>query len=72
MVAINNGGFTAGEPVIVTVTAPNGQAMQAGSGTAGSDGTVTITIAFPSAGAWKVDAHGQTSNKDVATQLTAQ
>ncbi len=71
-VAFIASGFTAGESVAVTVTAPNGQASSVGSAPAASDGSVTITATFTTAGAWKVVAHGQTSNKDVTTQLTVQ
>lgn len=43
-----------------------------GSAAAASDGSITITATFTAAGAWKVTSHGQTSNKDVTTQLTVQ
>ena len=64
------GGFTANETVSASVTAPDASVAQIGSAQAAADGTVTIQITFPAAGAWQVTAHGQTSGKDVVTRYT--
>ncbi len=64
------GGFTTNETVSASVTAPDASVAQIGSAQAAADGTVTIQITFPAAGAWQVVAHGQTSGKDVVTRYT--
>jgi len=63
-------GFSAGEMVTASITAPNGQVMQVGSAAAAADGSVTIMVTFPSAGTWQVTAHGQSSNKTVVDAFT--
>jgi hypothetical protein len=65
-------GFTAGETVTASATGPNGQTLQIGSAPAASDGSVTVSITFPSAGIWQVTLHGQTSNKNVVNSYTVQ
>ncbi len=64
------GGFTASETVSASVTAPDASVAQLGSAQAAADGTVTIQVAFPSAGNWQVTAHGQTSGANVVTRYT--
>ena len=71
-VSVTNSGFTPGESVAASITAPNGQIIQIGSAAAAADGTVTITAAFPSAGNWQITAKGQTSGKSVVTPYTVQ
>jgi hypothetical protein len=71
-VAIVVGGFTPDETVTASVTGPNGQSLQIGSAPAASDGSVTITLSFPSAGTWQVTVHGQTSGKNVVNTYTVQ
>jgi hypothetical protein len=63
-------GFTPGETVTASVTGPNGQTLQIGSAPAASDGSVTVTLSFPSAGTWQVTVHGQTSAKNVVSTYT--
>ncbi len=65
-------GFTAGETVTASVTAPNGQVMQIGSAAAAADGSVTVSLTFSSAGTWTLTAHGGTSNKTVTDSYTVQ
>lgn len=65
-------GFTAGETVTASATGPNGQTLQIGSAPAAADGSVTVTITFPSAGTWQLTVHGQTSNKTVVDTYTVQ
>lgn len=69
-VTITATGFAANETVSATATGPDGKATQIGSAPASGDGTVSITITFPSAGNWQVAAHGQTSQKDVINRYT--
>jgi hypothetical protein len=70
-VAVTATGFTPNETVSAWVTGPDGNVTQIGSAPAAADGTVTITITFPSAGTWQVTAHGQTSQKEVVNRYTA-
>jgi hypothetical protein len=65
-------GFTAGETVTASVTAPNGQVMQIGSATAAADGSVTVSLTFSSPGTWTLTVHGGTSNKTVTDSYTVQ
>jgi hypothetical protein len=69
-VAATVDGFTPGEMVSASVTAPNGQVMQVGSAAAAADGSVTVMVSFPSAGTWMVTTHGQTSNRSVVDTFT--
>jgi hypothetical protein len=60
------GGFTPGESVTAGVRSPNGQTAQIGSAPAAADGTVTVSLSFPSTGDWTLGLKGQTSGKTVA------
>lgn len=69
-VTVTAGGFTPNESVSAWVTGPDGNVTQIGSAPAAADGTVTISVTFPSAGNWQVTAHGQSSQKDVVSRYT--
>ncbi len=71
-VSVTLGGFTPGEAVAASITAPNGQITQIGSAAAAADGTVTVTATFPSTGSWQITVKGQTSGKSVVTPYTVQ
>jgi len=64
-VTITAVGFTPNETVSAWITAPDTSVTQIGTAPASADGTVSISVTFPSAGTWQVTAHGQTSGKDV-------
>jgi hypothetical protein len=70
-VTVTATGFAPNETVSAWATGPDGTVTQIGSTPASADGTVTITITFPSAGNWQVTAHGQTSQKEVINRYTA-
>jgi hypothetical protein len=59
------GGFAPGEMVTAVVTGPNNQSVVIGSAPAASDGTVTVSLTFPSAADWKLTLKGQASGKTV-------
>jgi hypothetical protein len=63
-------GFTAGETVTASVTGPGGQTLQVGNAPAAADGSVTVSLTFPSSGSWTLTVHGQTSGKNVVNTYT--
>ena len=69
-VAIPAAGFNAGETVVVTLTAPNGQATPGASTQADGNGNATVTVTFPSAGNWTVTIKGQASGKQGTIQYS--
>jgi hypothetical protein len=69
-VTITAVGFTPNETVSAWITAPDSSVTQIGSAPASADGTVSISVTFPSAGNWQVTAHGQTSGREVVNRYT--
>lgn len=54
-------GFQPGEPVSLWMTAPDTSVTPLDGTNADNSGAVSVMISFPTAGAWNVTAHGQTS-----------
>jgi hypothetical protein len=71
-VTTNVTGFTPGEQVIAAVTGPKGVTAVLGSAPAGSDGSVTAYMTFPTRGTWMVSLKGQTSGHTVANVYSVQ
>jgi hypothetical protein len=61
-------GFTAGEPVSAWVTAPGTTVTALDQTVADSQGNVSITTAFTTAGFWQITAHGVNSAHEVVGQ----
>jgi hypothetical protein len=54
-------GFVAGEPVSLWMSAPDGTVVPLDGAIADSQGAISVSVSFPTAGIWNVTAHGQTS-----------
>jgi len=63
-------GFAPGEQVSAFATGPDASVRQIGAAAANADGSVTVTVTFPSAGQWTVTAKGQSSQKQTVTGFT--
>jgi hypothetical protein len=58
-------GFQPGEPVSLWMTAPDTSVTPLDGVTADTQGAISATVFFPTAGSWNVTAHGQTSGIQV-------
>lgn len=63
-------GFRSGELVSLWTTAPDSTVAPLPSTTADTQGTISATVSFPTAGIWNITAHGQTSGIEVVGTYT--